>query len=84
MINYLKKLQDTLGDFNDLHVQQENLRFFLRKIENNKGKNTETMALGGLITILYQQQQEVRKQLNKKIAEFSKAKNIKLYDSIFS
>ena len=53
IIKQLKKLQDNLGDFNDLYVQQESLKNFLK---NDKNMDITTSALGGLIAVLYQKQ----------------------------
>lgn len=83
MINYLKKLQDNLGDFNDLYVQQESLRKFLDKVEGRGNRNLETMAIGGLIVVLYKKQQEVRTQFGEKFKEFGRPENTKLYDKLF-
>ncbi|MGI9534276.1 MAG: CHAD domain-containing protein [Thermodesulfobacteriota bacterium] len=81
IIKQLKKLQDNLGDFNDLCVQQESLKNFA-----NKHKNTiiTTSALGGLIAVLFQKQLEIRNEFAIKFEEFSTADNIKLYNKLFS
>ena len=82
--NQLKKLQDNLGDFNDLYVQQESLKDFLDKVYNDKDKKIVTLAVGGLIGVLYQKQQELKKQFAQKFEEFSREENIRLYDKLFS
>ena len=84
IIKQLKKLQDNLGDYNDLFVQQESLKNYLGKIDNNNSKNIVPLAVGGLITVLYQKQQELRNQFTQNFNEFSKTKNIKLYKKLFS
>ncbi len=83
MIDHLKKLQDNLGDFNDLYVQQESLRQFLGKVEGKNSSNLETMAIGGLIVVLYKKQQEVRAQFSERFKEFVRTENTKLYDKLF-
>lgn len=81
MINHLKKLQNNLGDFNDLYVQQENLRKFL-ETEGHKNKKLETMAVGGLIASLYKKQQKVRNQFSEKFEKFGRKENIELWAEI--
>lgn len=82
MINHLKKLQNNLGDFNDLYVQQENLRKFL-ETDGHKNKNLETMAVGGLIASLYKKQQKVRNQFSEKFKKFGGKENIEVYNKLF-
>jgi len=85
IIDQLKKLQDNLGDFNDLYVQQESLKSFLsekeNKLDDNKMVNT---SVGGLIAVLYEKQKNVRNKFKQKFEEFSKTENIKLYKKLFS
>ena len=85
IVKQLKKLQDNLGDFNDLSVQQKSLKNYLSKIDNNSNdKNIVPLAVGGLIAVLYQKQQVLKNQFTQKFDEFSKTKNIKLYKKLFS
>ena len=85
VINQLKKLQDNLGDFNDLYMQQVSLKNFLSKIDySNKNKDTISLSVGGLITVLNQKQHMVRSEFSQKFKEFSKAENIKLFKKLFS
>ncbi|MGI9553920.1 MAG: CHAD domain-containing protein [Thermodesulfobacteriota bacterium] len=81
IIKQLKKLQDNLGDFNDLYVQQESLKNFLKDYKN---KDITASALGGLIAVLYQNQLVIRNEFTRKFEEFSTADNIKLYNKLFS
>jgi CHAD domain-containing protein len=59
MIKHLKKLQDNLGTFNDLSVQQQMLRNLQK---NNDFSDTAVMAIGGLITVLNKKQLETKNQ----------------------
>jgi CHAD domain-containing protein len=60
-LRHMKNLQDNLGTFNDLSVQQEMLNGELDKL---RGKNLQTIrfgaSLGGLIGILSEKHREVR------------------------
>lgn len=85
LVKQLKKLQDNLGDFNDLSVQQKSLKKYLESLapENIDSQKTAS-AIGGLIASLYQQQQNVRKAFAQTFAEFSGQDNEKIYQRLFS
>jgi CHAD domain-containing protein len=79
-IRQLKRLQDNLGDFNDLTVQQAMLRRHLDTLRPGSRKNQETAAsLGGLLTGLRDEQQRVRRKFDKRFREFSRPANVELY-----
>ena len=83
LIKQLKKLQDNLGDFNDLFVQQESLKEFLcSDIKSEKYQNT-TAAIGGLIAVLFQRQQRVRQAFAQTFTQFSDSKNAALFNKLF-
>lgn len=72
-LKYMKKLQDNLGDFNDLSVQQEILG---EKLDSLKAKNLQTIrfasALGGLISVLADKQKCIREEFESTYAQFSR------------
>ena len=86
IIKHLKRLQDNLGDFNDLHVQQENLKSFLNNPETGYDlENNDTQAaVGGLISVLYQKQIGVRKKFGDNFKEFSDKETSVLFEKLFS
>lgn len=56
LIRALKKLQDNLGNFNDLQVQSEVLQRFSKEMPAKGGAGPETlMAIGNLVATLRQQ-----------------------------
>ena len=69
----MKKLQDNLGAFNDLSVQQEMLG---SELDALRAKNLLTIrfaaALGGLIAVLAAKHQTVRGEFEATYAEFSR------------
>ncbi len=84
LIGHLKKLQDNLGRFNDLSVQQNNLAAFLKQVNRNKAHSMNTAAaLGGLITRLNQEQRLERQQFEERFSEFSASKNKRLFKKRF-
>lgn len=81
----LKQLQNTLGIFNDLSVQQDFLENYLEKIEHKKTKDIYLIAsLGGLIAILYQMHQLERKKCINELHIFSAEKNRQLFTQTFT
>ena len=86
IIKHLKVLQDTLGDFNDLYVQQESLKEFLSStnIGYDQSKQKTMAAAGGLISVLYQQQMGVRKKFKKNFNEFSDKETSTLFKMLFA
>ena len=57
MLKSLRRLQNRLGEFNDASVQQRSLLHYWK--ENSSGAET-ALGLGGLVSILYQRQQQTR------------------------
>lgn len=84
IIKKLRKLQDNLGDFNDLYVQQEFLKKFLERPAStgNDAANT-TAAVGGLIAVLHQQQKQIRKEFDQSFNEINNPENSKQFKKLF-
>lgn len=78
-IQQMKKLQDNLGDFNDLSVQEQMLGAQLDELQQ---KNRQTLrqaaALGGLITVLAKKRQALRSMFATTYADFSSVQNKEL------
>lgn len=72
-LKYMKKLQDNLGAFNDLSVQQDILG---TELDGVRGKNLQTIrfaaALGGLIAVLADKHQTVRGEFEATYADFTR------------
>ena len=84
LIGQLKKLQDNLGDFNDLFVQQEHLKEYLNQIKKSRTDSlVMAAAIGGLITALAQRQREVRAEFKKRFSVFSAKENQTLFTKLF-
>jgi CHAD domain-containing protein len=84
LIRHLKKLQNNLGEFNDLSVQQTMLGTFRspRRTEDLEQMLAVAAALGGLITHLADRQQQVRGQFEETFAEFAGSENRALLQAI--
>ncbi|MXX13371.1 MAG: CHAD domain-containing protein [Gemmatimonadetes bacterium] len=86
LIGYMKKLQDNLGDFNDLSVQQWELTTYLNEVLPRSRRADRLLcaaAIGGLIARLHDQQQAVRREFASAFATFSGKKNVRLYRDLF-
>jgi CHAD domain-containing protein len=77
----LKKLQDNLGRFNDLSVQQESLEHTLQSEMRAKQQASPELlaALGGLIGALNLEQREERALVSASFSHFYTEQTIKLY-----
>ena len=84
LIKQLKLLQDNLGDFNDLSVQQDMLHEYLDNIKPRtvKAKGLAA-AIGGLLTNLYHQHRRVRTHFEETFAHFVSKENLAVYQELF-
>lgn len=63
LVNALRQLQDNLGDFNDLHVQQTSLCTFAQEMSDEGLASVESiLAIGRLVEHLSQRQIEERQR----------------------
>lgn len=84
LIETLKKLQDNLGDFNDLHVQMETLGGFLKDMNNQGPVSVETeKATDILIENLNILQKEKRNEFAGCFKIFCEKDNKQLYRQLF-
>jgi CHAD domain-containing protein len=85
MVRQLKALQDHLGDFNDLAVQQQFLRDFLNQLPGDDPHLRGTCAaIGALIGKLNERQQLLRLEFERRFREFDSAKNRQMTEGLFS
>lgn len=83
-IRQLKMLQNNLGDFNDISVQQEMLEDYLSSLRPGSRKSQEQAAsIGGLMTDLATQHDWVRAHFEKAFTHFCRPQNMKLYRETF-
>jgi CHAD domain-containing protein len=82
LIRHLKKLQDNLGLYNDLSIQQATLHEYVSKIDADPSE-TSILAVGVLIGRLYQEYRQVRSAFSEIVERFSSPDMIKLFEDIF-
>ncbi len=85
IVKHFKKLQDNLGDFNDLCIQQESLKNMVKEFKVKEEDILKiSMSIGGLISVLNQKQNEVRKDFEKSFNEISNKEYVKIFNKLFS
>lgn len=85
VIRHLKALQDNLGDYNDMHVQQERLKGYISKMDASENEGRESIAAaGGLISELYMKQKQIRSEFHGRFGEFAGEEMKELFDNLFS
>ncbi len=82
LVKALKRLQDNLGSFNDLSVQQLMLGRYEEGLVGGEQKKAIKVAaaLGGLITHLHEEQKSVRQEFEQRFEQFSTEENRKLFE----
>ena len=90
LIKQFKKLQDNLGDFNDLSIQQTTLGTYLEEINSTSQNDSRTLAaktsaaIGGLMSGMYHKQQSIRKSFSKVFADFDQNNTHRLFKRLFT
>jgi len=81
-VKQLKRLQDNLGDFNDLSVQREEMKSFLHN--SPRAIPVETAAaVGALVARLEDRQKRERKNFTETFAAFAGPDNADRFDRLF-
>ncbi len=81
----LKKLQDNLGDFNDLCVQEEYLLHMTQKLLATPQQRKKTqMAIVSLTGTLDRERQAVKDAFAKTFTDFASPANRKLFRELFT
>ncbi len=85
LIKALKGLQDNLGDFNDLEVQQHSLQRFAREMsQEGLGSADVFLAMGRLVEHLASLQHGERERFARCFARFDRAANRKRFRTLFA
>ncbi len=84
-LRQMKKLQNILGDINDLSVQKEMLVRQLGRLRPEKQANIEmAAALGGLIVHFHEHQRQARSHFAESFAAFATEENAQLMERILA
>lgn len=85
LIQQLRELQENLGDFNDVCIQQEYLLALADELElDEKDSRNTLIAIGSLIGSLDMRKRETKGRFGKIFEEFISPKNKKMFKELFS
>ena len=85
LIEQLKKLQDNLGDFNDLRVQREYLLNIIEELPMAQRQSRKHLAaIGSLIGSLDNEKKAVKDAFAKTFTEFASPANQELFRELFT
>ena len=85
LIKQLKKLQNNLGDFNDLCVQEEYLLNIASEMPVTDNQSRKTLlAIGGLVETLDKQRVVVKGEFAQTFKTFTAPENKKLFKELFA
>jgi CHAD domain-containing protein len=82
VVRQLKELQDNLGEFVDLSVQLDFLKQRLESRQAVSGSDSQTAAIGGLVAVLYQKQEESRLQFHETFTKFDDDGTREMFDEL--
>jgi CHAD domain-containing protein len=85
LVGHLKGLQDNLGEFNDLSVQDAMLREALETLSPpGEAALAEAAALGGLVTALDARRRTVRREFAAAFAAFTRPEVVERFDGLLA
>ncbi len=84
LIKPLKRLQDVLGEYQDLSVQQESLKQFSEEMHAINTPNKTFMAMGVLIQELEKRKEKVRDHFDDQFSVFRKQEYHAIFKSLYS
>jgi len=83
LLKPLKRLQDSLGEFNDLSVQQKNLQSFVAGLGAEPRRLEIAQSAGALITVLHQRQIALREKILAAFARFNSDRTHRTFRAVF-
>jgi hypothetical protein len=85
LVEQLKKLQNKLGDLNDLYIQQEYLLSITDELPVTNMKNKRVLvSIGSLIGALDGEMRVLKKSLFKTFTDFASPPNERLFRGLFA
>lgn len=84
VVRQLKELQNNLGTFVDLSVQQNYLNDYLSTLESTIENIPFAASLGGLVTALYHEREEVRMNFHNAFEKFDRPETEALFNELFN
>lgn len=84
VIRQLKELQDNLGAFVDLSVQQDYLNDYLSNLKSSTENIRLAASLGGLVTALDHEREKVRMNFHSTFDKFDRQETEALFEELFN
>jgi CHAD domain-containing protein len=85
VVRTLKKLQDNLGDFNDLVLQQRALSGFAHELTTGETPSERTLiALGRLVERLAAEQARIQRKFRERFERFATRENQRRVRKLFA
>ncbi|MBL6957060.1 MAG: CHAD domain-containing protein [Chlorobium phaeobacteroides] len=83
VVRQLKNLQDNLGLFVDLSVQQDYLTTYLSSLERGEEVLPLAASIGGLVTALHHKREAVRKEFHHRFEKFDRTETETMFNELF-
>jgi len=84
LLKRLKELQEVLGDIQDYHIQEHNLKEFSEEMLADKLAAPTVLAMGVLIQNLDDRRDKARGEFNARFSAFGQAENRASFKSLFA
>ncbi|MBN1102666.1 MAG: CHAD domain-containing protein [Deltaproteobacteria bacterium] len=85
LISQLKRLQDNLGEINDLRVQEEYLLTVAGELSTERGQSRRTLlAIGSLVGTLAAERQSAKDAFAETFSDFASSSNEALFQDLFA
>ena len=85
LVKAMKMMQDFLGDFQDLTVQQEHIQDFSEQMQREKEVPAATLlAMGRLVEDMARQQQDMRQEFYDHFEAFTRGEHSRFFEKLFA
>ncbi len=84
VVRQLKNLQDNLGLFVDLSIQQDYLDTYLSSLECRDESLRLAASIGGLLTALHHKRETVRKEFHNRFEKFDRTETQTMFNKLFN
>jgi len=84
VVRQLKNLQDNLGLFVDLSIQQDYLDTYLSSLECEEESLRLAASIGGLLTALHHERETVRKEFHERFEKFDRTETQTMFNELFN
>lgn len=83
LVKILKRLQDVLGEYQDLHIQLGRLREFSAELRGTDAPLDTLLAIGALVGNLHHRERVVRQDFDRRFADFAENHHQRRFRNLF-